>query len=231
MNKKILVVEDENEIAQLIAYSLKKENYDVVIALDGEEALKKLKESFYNLVILDLMLPKIHGMEICKIIKNDSKFISTGIIIVTAKGEEADKISGLEMGADDYITKPFSPRELTARVKAVIRRTKSETSNKQIIKIKNLIIDKEKYLVTVNDQPKRLSATEFKLLLYLAERPNKIFNRDHLLDAVWGQDIYVDSRTVDVHIRRLRLKIENDPDNPEYIKTLRGVGYFIEAQY
>lgn len=228
MNEKILVVEDEKEIAELIAYSLKKEKYDVTIALDGQIALKKLKETIYDLVILDLMLPKIHGLEICKIIRNNPAMQKTGIIIVTAKGEEFDKITGLEMGADDYVTKPFSPRELIARVKAVMRRTMSVNSNSQIIRIKDLVIDKERYLVTVKGQPKRLSATEFKLLLYLAERPNKIFNRDHLLDAVWGQDIYVDSRTVDVHIRRLRLKIEDDPDNPEYIKTLRGIGYYIE---
>ncbi|GLI54346.1 response regulator [Thermodesulfovibrio yellowstonii] len=229
MSKKILIVEDEKEIAELIAYSLKKEKYDVSIALDGETALKKLRETVYDLVILDLMLPGIQGLEICKIIRNNSKMQKTGIIIVTAKSEEFDKITGLETGADDYITKPFSPRELIARVKAVMRRTLPAVSNNQIIKIKDLIIDKEKYLVTVKGQPKRLSATEFKLLLYLAERPNKIFSRDHLLDAVWGQDIYVDPRTVDVHIRRLRLKIEDYPDNPEYIKTLRGIGYYIEG--
>lgn len=229
MSKKILIVEDEKEIAELIAYSLKKEKYDVSIALDGEAALKNLRETVYDLVILDLMLPGIQGLEICKIIRNNSEMQKTGIIIVTAKGEEFDKITGLEMGADDYITKPFSPRELIARVKAVMRRTLPAVSNNQIIKIRDLIIDKEQYLVTVKGQPKRLSATEFKLLLYLAERPNKIFSRDHLLDAVWGQDIYVDPRTVDVHIRRLRLKIEDYPDNPEYIKTLRGIGYYIEG--
>lgn len=229
MSKKILIVEDEKEIAELIAYSLKKEKYDISIALDGETALKKLRETVYDLVILDLMLPGIQGLEICKIIRNNSNMQKTGIIIVTAKSEEFDKITGLETGADDYITKPFSPRELIARVKAVMRRTLPAVANNQIIKIKDLIIDKEKYLVTVKGQPKRLSATEFKLLLYLAERPNKIFSRDHLLDAVWGQDIYVDPRTVDVHIRRLRLKIEDYPDNPEYIKTLRGIGYYIEG--
>ncbi|MCS7215591.1 MAG: winged helix-turn-helix domain-containing protein [Thermodesulfovibrio sp.] len=228
MDKKILIVEDEKEIAELIAYTLQKENFQVDIALDGHEAIKKLKEKVYDLIILDLMLPYVQGLEICKYIRNNSDLKNSGIIIVTAKGEELDKIIGLEMGADDYITKPFSPRELIARVKAILRRLKTESLEK-VIKIGNILIDKDKYIVTVGNKPVKLSATEFKLLLYLAERPNKIFSRDHLLDAVWGQDIYVDSRTVDVHIRRLRMKIEKDPDNPEYIKTLRGVGYYIEA--
>lgn len=229
MSKSILIVEDESEIAQLIAYSIKKEGYNADIAYDGEEAFKKLRENVYDLIILDLMLPGIDGLEICKFVKNNPRFSNTGIIIVTAKSEEFDKIIGLEMGADDYLTKPFSPRELLARIKAVLRRTKTSVEEEKIIKIKDLIIDKEKYTVTINGQPKKLSATEFKLLVYLAERANKIFNRDHLLDAVWGHGVYVDPRTVDVHIRRLRIKIEDDPDNPKYIKTLRGAGYFIEA--
>jgi len=228
MNEKILIVEDEKEIADLISYALKKENFDVTVALDGETALQKLREKTFDLVLLDLMLPKIQGLEICKIIRNNPKIQKTGIIIVTAKGEEYDRIKGLEMGADDYITKPFSPRELLARIKAILRRIKNSPTG-QIIHIGDIIIDKETYTVTVRGQPIKLSATEFKLLLYLAERPNKIFNRDHLLDAVWGQEIYIDPRTVDVHIRRLRLKIEKDPDNPQYIKTLRGIGYYIEV--
>ncbi|MCS7203579.1 MAG: response regulator transcription factor [Thermodesulfovibrio sp.] len=228
MNKKILIVEDEKEIAEIIAYNLRKENFDVSIAFDGEEALEKIRKNSYDLVILDLMLPKIDGLDICKIIRNNPKLNKTGIIMVTAKTEEIDRVLGLEIGADDYITKPFSVRELVARVKAVLRRTKSETPE-QIIKIRELLIDKERHTVTVKGQPIKLSATEFKLLVFLAERPNKIFNRDYLLDAIWGQDIYVDPRTVDVHIRRLRIKIEDDPENPKYIKTLRGVGYYIES--
>ncbi|MCX7724032.1 MAG: response regulator transcription factor [Thermodesulfovibrio sp.] len=228
MNKKILIIEDEKEIADLIAYTLRKENFHVDIALDGQEALKKLKENIYDLLVLDLMLPYVQGLEICKIVRANPEMKHTGIIIVTAKGEEFDRIIGLEMGADDYLTKPFSPRELIARIKAILRRTKTEIPV-QIIKIGNITIDKEKYTVTVKDEPVKLSATEFKLLICLAERPNKIFSRDQLLDAIWGQDIYIDPRTVDVHIRRLRTKIEKDPDNPEYIKTMRGVGYYIEA--
>ncbi len=229
MSKRILIVEDEKEIAELIAYSLKRENFEVDIALDGEDALKKLKHNFYELVILDLMLPKIQGLEICRFIKDNPKFQNTGVVIVTVKGEEFDKITGFEMGADDYITKPFSPKELVARVKAVLRRVKIESSDKEVIKIKDMVIDKEKYLVSVRGEPVKLSYTEFRLLLYLAERPNKIFSRNRLIDEVWGHDVYVDPRTVDVHIRRLRLKIEKDPDNPVYIKTLRGVGYYIEG--
>ncbi|GAB6184034.1 winged helix-turn-helix domain-containing protein [Thermodesulfovibrio hydrogeniphilus] len=229
MDKRILIVEDEREIADLIAYTMKKENFQVDIALDGQEALKKLKENFYDLLILDIMLPYLSGLEICKLVRNEPKMINAGIIIVTAKGEEHDKIIGLELGADDYITKPFSPRELVARVKAVLRRTKDKSQSQRILKIGDIEIDREKYTVTVRGETIKLSATEFKLLLYLAEKPNRIFNRDHLLDAVWGQDVYVDPRTVDVHIRRLRMKIEKDPDNPEYIKTMRGIGYYIEG--
>lgn len=228
VKEKILIVEDEKEIADLITYNLKKENFDVSIAFDGEQALEKLRNEIFDIVILDLMLPKLNGLEICKIIRNNPKMHKTGILIVTAKTEEVDRILGLEMGADDYITKPFSPRELIARVKAVLRRLKTDSSE-QLIRIKDLLIDKEKYLVTVRGNPVKLTATEFKLLVFLAERPNKIFTRDHLLDTVWGQDIYVDPRTVDVHIRRLRMKIEEDPENPQYIKTLRGVGYFLES--
>lgn len=227
MNKRILVVEDEREIADLIAYTLKKESFHVDIASDGNEALKKLRENQYDLLILDLMLPHIQGLEICRLVRSNPSIKKTGIIIVTAKAEEFDRVFGLEMGADDYVTKPFSPRELIARVKALLRRI-NEEKEENIINIRDLVIDKERYLVTIRGEPIKLSATEFKILLYLAERPNKIFSREHLLDAVWGQDIYVEPRTVDVHIRRLRMKIEKDPENPEYIKTMRGIGYFLE---
>ncbi len=228
MSKRILVVEDEREIADLIAYTLKKESFQVDIASEGNEALKKLRENQYDLLILDLMLPHIQGLEICRLVRSNPSMKKTGIIIVTAKAEEFDRVIGLEMGADDYVTKPFSPRELIARVKALLRRINTEKKEENIINIKDLVIDKEKYLVVVRGEPIKLSATEFKILLYLAERPNKIFSREHILDAVWGQDIYVEPRTVDVHIRRLRMKIEKDPENPEYIKTMRGIGYFLE---
>lgn len=235
--RNILVIDDEADIVELISYNLKKEGFSVDYAYDGEAALKKIKGNKYDLIILDLMLPGIQGLELCKIIRSSPGTSNVPIIMLTAKGEEFDKVLGLEMGADDYITKPFSTRELIARTKAILRRTKKTIHEpvtavsdvKNSLKIKGMLIDRERYTVTVNDRQIKLSATEFKLLLYLAERPNKIYNRDHLLDAVWGDDVYVEPRTVDVHIRRLRAKIEEDPNNPEYIKTMRGIGYFIES--
>lgn len=235
--KKILVIDDESDIVEIVSYNLRKEGFQVDASLDGESALSKIKENHYDLIILDLMLPGLQGIELCKIIRNNPATAELPVIMLTAKGEEVDKVLGLEMGADDYITKPFSPRELVARTKAVLRRVESrrasslpdEAGSKKPIRIKDMFIDREKYIVTVNDRQIKLSATEFKLLVYLAERPNKIYSRDHLLDAVWGNDVYVEPRTVDVHIRRLRTKIEEDPNNPTYLKTMRGIGYFIEA--
>lgn len=235
--KNIFVIDDEADIVELISYNLKKEGFSVDYAYDGEAALKKIKGNKYDLIILDLMLPGIQGLELCKIIRGMPETSNLPIIMLTAKGEELDKVLGLEMGADDYITKPFSMRELVARTKAILRRTEKAAVQElpttgaagKALKIKDMIIDKEKYIVTIADRQIKLSATEFKLLLYLAERPNKIYSRDHLLDAVWGDDVYVEPRTVDVHIRRLRTKIEEDPNSPVYIKTMRGVGYFVEA--
>ncbi len=237
--RNILVIDDEADIVELISYNLKKEGFSVDYAYDGEAALKKIKGNKYDLIILDLMLPGIQGLELCKIIRSSPDTSNVPIIMLTAKGEEFDKVLGLEMGADDYITKPFSTRELIARTKAILRRAEKAreapvsgavTGEGNILKIKDMLIDKEKYIVSVGSRQIKLSATEFKLLLYLAERPNKIYNRDHLLDAVWGNDVYVEPRTVDVHIRRLRAKIEEDPNNPKYIKTMRGIGYFVEAE-
>jgi phosphate regulon transcriptional regulator PhoB len=231
--KNILVVDDEADIVELISYNLKKEGFSVDYAYNGESALKKIKSNKYDLIILDLMLPGIQGLELCRIVRNSPDTSNLPIIMLTAKGEEVDKVLGLEIGADDYITKPFSIRELIARTKAIFRRTEKAAVQElpiteNLLKIKDLIIDKEKYTVAIDNRQIKLSATEFKLLLYLAERPNKIYSRDHLLDAVWGDDVYVEPRTVDVHIRRLRTKIEKDPDNPVHIKTMRGIGYFIE---
>ena len=176
------------------------------------------------------MLPGIQGIELCRIVRNDPKNSGLPIIMLTAKGEEIDRIVGLEMGADDYMTKPFSPRELAARVKAVLRRFTEKPVIEKIMKIGDIEIDRERYTVTIRGKSIKLSATEFKLLLFLAERRGKVFSRGQLLDAVWRDEAFVEPRTVDVHIRRLRSNIEADPANPQYIKTLRGIGYLFNEE-
>ncbi len=228
--KHILVVDDEADLVELVSYNLKKEGFVVDSASDGETALIKVRKGKYDLLILDLMLPGIQGIELCRILRNDSKTASLPIIMLTAKGEEVDRILGLEMGADDYLTKPFSPRELIARVKAVLRRSVEKPVHEKILKIGDIEIDTERYAVSIKGNPIKLSATEFKLLLFLAERKGKVFSRGQLLDAIWRDEAFVEPRTVDVHIRRLRSNIEEDPAKPRYIKTLRGIGYFFDAK-
>lgn len=230
MAKKILIVDDERDIVELIAYNLNKEGFVTDSAPDGETALTKIKKGNYDLVILDLMLPGLQGVELCRILRNDPATSSLPIIMLTAKGEEVDRVLGLEMGADDYITKPFSPRELVARVNAVIRRAKERPASARIIKEGDLVIDKDAYAVTRKGIPVKLSATEFRLLLYLAERKGRVFNREQLLNAVWSDEAFVEPRTVDVHIRRLRAQIEENPSSPCYIKTMRGAGYFFDGK-
>jgi phosphate regulon transcriptional regulator PhoB len=229
-NVKILVVDDETDIVELVAYNLRKEGFDVSPAFDGEDALAKIRKEKFDLIILDLMLPGIQGMEICRILRNNPNTKNIPIIMLTAKGEEIDKILGLEMGADDYMTKPFSPRELLARIKTVMRRTSAKTANETVVRIARLAINKETYTVTKNDKPLELSSTEFRLFLYLVERRGKVFSRDQLLDAVWKDEAFVEPRTVDVHIRRLRTQIEDDPANPRYVKTKRGIGYYVDPE-
>lgn len=228
--KHILVVDDEADLVELVSYNLKKEGFFMDSASDGESALKKIKKGTYDLLILDLMLPGMQGIELCRIVRNDPKNSALPIIMLTAKGEEIDRILGLEMGADDYITKPFSPRELAARVKAVLRRFTEKPLMEKIMKIGDIEIDRERYAVTIRGKSVKLSATEFKLLLFLAERRGKVFSRGQLLDAVWRDEAFVEPRTVDVHIRRLRSNIEADPANPRYIKTLRGIGYLFNEE-
>ncbi|MBI3377818.1 MAG: response regulator [Nitrospirae bacterium] len=230
MAKKILIVDDEKDIVELIAYNLKKEGFVTDSAPDGETALAKIKKGNYDLVILDLMLPGLQGVELCRIIRNDIQMASLPVIMLTAKGEEVDRVLGLEMGADDYITKPFSPRELVARVNAVLRRAKERPASGRIIKEGGLVIDKDAYAVTRKGIPIKLSATEFRLLLYLVERKGRVFNREQLLNAVWSDEAFVEPRTVDVHIRRLRAQIEENPSSPSYIKTMRGAGYFFDGK-
>jgi phosphate regulon transcriptional regulator PhoB len=229
VKQNILVVDDEKDILDLVSYNLEKEGYNIHTSKNGEDALNIIRKEHFDLIVLDLMLPDIQGMELCKILKEEENTASVPIIMLTAKSDELDKVLGLELGADDYITKPFSPRELIARVKAVLRRTRKHLPKEKIITVGDLVINTDTYQVLKRGDPVRLSATEFKLLVWLVERKGRIFNRDILLDAVWKDESYVEPRTVDVHIRRLRSRIEDDPSHPEYIKTRRGIGYYIDG--
>jgi phosphate regulon transcriptional regulator PhoB len=228
--KSILIVDDEPDIVELVSYNLKKAGFSVSSAADGEEALTSVRGGRFDLIVLDLMLPGIHGMELCRILRNNPKTAHIPIIMLTARGEETDKIRGLESGADDYMTKPFSPKELIARVKAVLRRSGERASAEKTVRLGDLTINKETFTVIKRGAALNLSATEFKLLLYLVERRGRVFSRDQLLDAVWKDETFVEPRTVDVHIRRLRTQIEDDPSNPVYVRTRRGIGYYVEAE-
>ncbi|MBS4538501.1 response regulator transcription factor [Clostridium sp. D2Q-11] len=228
MAKKILVVDDEKPIADILRFNLQKEGYDVSLAHDGEEAVKIAMEWDPDLILLDIMLPKKDGFEVLKEIREKK---DTPVIMLTAKEEEVDKILGLEMGADDYITKPFSIRELSARVKANIRRGEmvknvSEKEPRNIIKSGNLEIDLNKYEVIKNGVVIDLTLREFELLRFISTKPEQVFSREKLLQEVWGYEYYGDIRTVDVTIRRLREKIEDNSSNPQYVITKRGVGYY-----
>jgi two-component system alkaline phosphatase synthesis response regulator PhoP len=222
--EKILVVDDEENILELIKFNLEANNYKVITAADGIDAVKLAKSEVPDLVLLDLMLPKMDGNDVCKEIRKDNSISTMPIIMITAKSEELDKILGLELGADDYITKPFSVRELLARVKAVLRRT-----NIQIIdtsyKFGNIAIDIDKREVLKKDERVDLTLKEFELLEILIKNSGRVMTRDFLLDKIWGYDYLGETRTVDVHIRHLRQKIEDDDKNPKFIETLRGVGY------
>ncbi len=226
---KILIIEDEKDIVELLFYNLRKESFEVDFAYNGEEGLTKIRNNSYDLVILDLMLPGIGGFELCKILREDPKTSHTPIIMLTARTLESDKILGLELGADDYITKPFSFRELIARIKALLRRV-NRKSKENIIKIGNLYINKDKYQVKIENKPIILTPLEFKILSFLAERKGKICSRKQIINEVWGEEGYANPKTIDVHIKRIRNKIEKDPANPVYIKTLRGVGYYIPEE-
>ncbi|MEG1583483.1 MAG: response regulator [Anaerovorax sp.] len=225
--KKVLIVEDEKSISDIIKFNLVKEGFEVETAYDGEDGLKKALSIHPDLILLDVMLPMMDGFQVCKKIRETS---STPILMLTAKEEEVDKVLGLELGADDYITKPFGMRELIARIKANIRRTdlvdnlKLEPSNVQ--EFGNLAVDMNRYEVRKDGIPLELTLREFELLKYLAERENKVFSREQLLEEVWGYEYYGDIRTVDVTVRRLREKLEDDSSNPAYIMTKRGIGYY-----
>lgn len=239
MHGKILVVDDEQPIADILKFNLEKEGYQVICAFDGGEAVRLAFEEQPDLILLDLMLPVKDGMDVCREVRTR---LSTPIIMLTAKDTELDKVLGLELGADDYVTKPFSTRELLARVKAHLRRQKAGATpaasqpteaagiveeEKQGLAIFNLFIDTDMYVVYKDNEPLDLTHREYELVYYLARNNGKVMTREHLLQAVWGFEYFGDVRTVDVTIRRLREKIEDDPSRPEYILTRRGLGYMM----
>jgi phosphate regulon transcriptional regulator PhoB len=228
--KRILIIEDDRDIIELVRYNLVNEGFQVSAASDGTAGLASLKKSPPDILLLDLMLPRLSGLEICKEIRRDSALNRLPILMLTARGEEADRVVGLEMGADDYVTKPFSPRELVARVRALLRRTDPAGDSQRSIAVGKLLIDPAAYRVAREGKPLALSTLEFRLLYYLAARPNRVFTRDQLLDAVWGTERFVTPRSVDVYVRRLREKIEADPENPAHLKTVRGAGYLFETR-
>jgi two-component system, OmpR family, response regulator len=222
---RILLVDDELSVQKLLTYPLRKEGYDVIPALDGREALDRLRDDNFDLVVLDVMLPRMDGFDVCRAIRSRS---TVPIIMLTAKTEETDKVHGLELGADDYITKPFSVREFRSRVKAVLRRAALAQQDAQFeepIDVGDLQIDFEKRSVVVRGEPAQLTYVEFEILAALARAPGRVFSRTMLLERVWGDAAYRDPRTIDVHIRHLREKLEAEPKTPELILTVRGVGY------
>lgn len=224
--EKILIVDDEENILELLNFNLKNAGYEVYTANNGEKALKLAKENKPNLVLLDLMIPGIDGLDVCKEIKRDKDLKETSIIMVTAKGEELDKILGLELGADDYITKPFSIRELLARVKAVLRRTiAKEDEFEESYDNGRVKIDYFRREVLINNQKVEFTLKEFEVLEFLAKNKGRILNRKIILDKIWGYEYIGDTRTIDVHIRYIRKKIEEDDKSPKLIETIRGLGY------
>jgi two-component system alkaline phosphatase synthesis response regulator PhoP len=224
---KILIVDDEQDIVELLSYNLEKEGFKTVKAYDGEAALGMVRSGKPDLMILDLMLPKMNGLDVCKAIRRNPEVANLPIIMLTAKGDEIDKIIGLEIGADDYVTKPFSVKELIARVRTILRRLQDgeKKSAMEEFHYKDMAINYASCLVQVNGKPVTLSPTELKLLFFLSRNPGRVYSRNQILDHVWGDDTFITDRAVDVHIRRLRSQIEKDLENPHYILTVRGFGY------
>lgn len=229
--KTILVVEDEENLLETLRYKLTREGYHVIAARDGEQAIELARSSKPNLILLDIMLPKLDGLEVCRIVR---KQMDVPILMLTAKGEEMDKVVGLEVGADDYVTKPFSMRELLARIRALLRRSNMlrkavEAEKDEILTAGDLKVDLSEHRAWLGDKLLELKPKEFELLAFLVRHRGRAFSREHLLDSVWGYEAVVDTRTVDVHVRWLREKIEPDPAHPQRIATVRGVGYRFEG--
>lgn len=226
MANRVLVVDDEKMIVKGLRYSLEQDGMKVECAYDGEEALEKAENEEFDIILLDIMLPKLDGMEVCRMIR---EFSSVPIIMLTAKGDDMDKILGLEYGADDYITKPFNILEVKARIKAILRRNakkEAEPKNDNIISIRDMKLDCDSRSLFINDKEINLTAKEFDLLELMVKNPNKVYSRESLLNIVWGYDYPGDARTVDVHVRRLREKIEDNPSEPKYVHTKWGMGYY-----
>ncbi|MEN1969647.1 response regulator transcription factor [Lentibacillus sp. N15] len=228
MDKKVLIVDDEESIVTLLKYNIEQAGFKTDIAFTGLEGLKKATEQSFDLIVLDLMLPELEGTEVCRRLRQQQ--IDTPILMLTAKGDEDDKISGLELGADDYLTKPFSPKEVVARIHAILRRTLGAESA-SLIKIGDILIYPERYEAVVKDKTLSFTRKEFELLLYLAKHKGKVLSRDQLLNAVWDYDFVGDTRIVDVHVSHLREKIEPITKEPIYIKTVRGLGYKMEEPF
>ncbi len=225
MPEKVLIIDDEEHIVELIKYNLDSSGYTTFEAYNGNDGLKTARKEMPDIILLDLMLPGIDGLEVCKRLRNDDKLKNVPIIMLTAKSEEIDKILGLELGADDYITKPFSVRELNARVKAVLRRINPSDEQNEVFSFADVEIDYSKHEIKKKGQKVDLTLKEFELLDILVKNKGKVLTRDLLLDKIWGYEYVGETRTVDVHIRHLRQKLEEDDKNPKFIETVRGIGY------
>lgn len=227
MQPNILIVEDEAALVELLTYNLQKAGFRTAVARDGDEAMLAVEETRPDLVLLDWMLPYVSGIEICRRLRRDTDTRDLPIILLTARSEEDDRVRGLEAGADDYVVKPFSPSELIARVRAVMRRTRP-AFDKDVLTYSDIVMDTATHRVTRGDRPVELGPTEYRLLRFLLEHPGRVFSREQLLDSVWGQDAYIEPRTVDVHIRRLR-KAMNLPGLTDIIRTVRSAGYALDT--
>lgn len=228
MTPKILLVEDDANLVELIRYNLEKENFEVAVTADGEEALVMAEEERPDVVVLDWMIATLSGIEVCRRLRRSPQTASLPIIMLTARAEEADRIRGLETGADDYVTKPFSPRELVARIRALLRRLRPALSG-GTLDYAGIVMDTTAHKVTRDGAHVQLGPTEFRLLRHFLEHPGRVFSREQLLDSVWGRDVYVEQRTVDVHIRRLRKALNGD-DLPDLIRTVRSAGYSLDLE-
>ncbi len=231
VRQRIVLIEDEKDIVELVRYNFRKEGFEVESFTRGRDGLDHLRRHPADMVLLDIMLPDQDGFDVCKRLRADDRLKSLPVIFLTAKGEEIDRVLGLEIGADDYVVKPFSPRELVARVRAVLRRRERPPEKLEVVEMRHLRLDARTQEVTVRGRRVELSTLEFNLLHFLASHPRRIFSRERLLDEVWGRDHYVTPRTVDVHIRRLREKIEAQPEKPRFLQTVRGSGYRFSPEF